>query len=197
MTKFSKWILYISSYIPLYAIFIVSNISNLYDCYKKEKGFSLNLLLKEKNINFILIIIFIMLIFVSFALLRISLREASKSTNYEEFFNIKKSNEKVSDYILVYILPFIGVNSTDRTEFIIFILVFLLIGNILVKNDSVYINPMLYMMKYNILESEDKILISKYSIAELKRKGAWDNSSNKLKIRVSKLCNNIYIIYKI
>ncbi len=37
MTKFSKWILYISSYIPLYAIFIVSNISNLYDYYKKKK----------------------------------------------------------------------------------------------------------------------------------------------------------------
>ena len=110
---------------------------------------------------------------------------------------LRKSNEKVSDYILVYILPFIGVNSTDRTEFIIFILVFLLIGDILVKNDLVYINPVLYMMKYNILESEDKMLISKYSIAELKRKGAWDDSTNKLKIRASKLCSNIYIIYKI
>ena len=189
MTKFSKWILYISSYIPLYIILIVNNILNLYESYKGNKDFSISLLLKEKNINFILF--FIILIFISFVLLRISLREASKSTHYEEFFNIKKDNENINYYILIYIFAFIGIDSINKTKFIVFILLFVFIGNIFIKNNLLYIHP---MMKYNVFKSEDKILITKYSISELKKKGIWDNNTNKLMIKVSNLYNNIYYV---
>ena len=206
LTRFSKWILFVSSYIPLYLIFIVSNLFDIYSEYNKEKlwnNYNLYTFLESININLILIVIFSLIILISFIMLNIILNCASSSAIDHDFYCIKKNNEKVNEYILVYILPFITVNSNSFKELTIFGIVFIIIGIISVKNDLVYINPILYSMKYNIyrfkesLQSSDEtILISQYSIIELKRNGLWDSSNDKITIKAASFSGKVYLIKK-
>lgn len=203
ITKTSKWILYISSYIPLYIIFIVSNIFDVFYVYNKIKNikeYSIHLLIKSTIINVKLIIVFTILIVFSLILLFSILSIDSKSSTYKNFYSLRRNNEKINEYILVYILPFITVKSNDYKELTIFLLIFILIGIISVKNDLVYVNPILYLLKYNIYllkypqdAIDESILITKYSIIEMKK---ISKESNFLRMRASKLSEKIYFIKK-
>ena len=179
LTKTSKWILFISSYIPLYMIFIVSNIFDIHSNYEElilSNIYNSQLLIENSKVNIFLIVIFFNLTIISYILLILILKLASNSSEYIDMYEISKNNSSINEYILVYILPFISVQTNDYKELSIFIMVFLLIGIISVKNDMVYINPILYIMKYNIYtfkkennSAEHCILISKFTLVELRR----------------------------
>lgn len=201
ITKFSKWILFISSYIPLYIIFIVSNgfdIYNVYEKIKNLKNYNLCMLMDNVQVNAFLIITFTGLIIISSILLKIIFWRSSFSSNFEKISEIEINNNSINDYILVYILPFISVQSNDFKQLTIFLLVFITIGVISVKNDLVYINPVLYLFKYNIYivkiksNRSSSILITKYTVLELKENGIYENEI--INIRISKISSNIYYL---
>ncbi|WP_461206944.1 hypothetical protein [Clostridium sp. DL1XJH146] len=204
ITKFSKWILFISSYIPLYIIFIISNGFDTYSKYveiKIQEDYNISLLIATAKKNIVLIIAFLGLTIISLILLMIIIRAAATSTNYKKFHCLKRNNEKINEYILVYILPFITVNSNDFKALTMFFIIFIVIGIVSVRNDLVYVNPILYMLQYNIYsftgdeETEERfILITKYSILELKSIGRFEN--NCITIRGSKLSSNVYLVKK-
>lgn len=204
ITKFSKWILFISSYIPLYLIFVISNSFDAYSKYtaiRFKENYSISLLISNLKTNFIIIIIFVALSLISWVLLFVIIKVSSKSTNYKELYMVRKYNEKINEYILVYILPFISVSSNDFKELFMFAIIFMVIGMVSVKNDIVYINPILYLKQYDIYlfnENEEaiesSILISKYTIMDMKRIGNFKD--NKIRILVSKLSDKTYLIKK-
>ncbi|CEK35416.1 hypothetical protein UMC2_23721 [[Clostridium] sordellii] len=205
ITKFSKWILFISSYIPLYIIFIVSNIFDIFYNYQKLGGMKKNniwTLIRITKNNIILIIIFFTIIVLAFIMINIMIRRCSNNSYFEDFRNIQKNNKSINDYVLVYILPFISIQSNDFKQLTIFIMVFSIIGIVSVKNDLVYINPILYFMKYNIYTfqndniNESNILITKFTILELKSM-AKIKENECISIRASKISDNVYLIGKI
>lgn len=201
ITKFSKWILFVSSYIPLYIIFIVSNVFDIYNEHSKVvilKNYSVGMLMDSIEVNIFLIITFTALIVISSILLCIIFWSASKSSNFKNITDIEINNKIVNDYILVYILPFISVQSNDVKQLTIFLLVFITIGIISVKNDLVYINPVLYLLKYNIYiikidaNRSSSMLITKYTVLEFKEKGICKNDA--INIRISRISSNIYYL---
>ena len=203
-TKFSKWILYLSSYIPLYLIFVVSNLFDIYSSYitlNEKNLYNLNNLILVTKVNFFLIIFFICISIVSLILLMLILNVVGRSSEYMDFYEIKKNNKSINEYILVYILPFITVQTNDYKELTIFIIIFLLIGILSVKNDLVYINPILYIMKFNIYSFketndslEESILISKYTILELK--DIYNTDANRINARASRMAHGVFYIKK-
>lgn len=202
ITRFSKWILFISSYIPLYSIFIVSNIFDIYNKYtklKNKKNFDIWMLIQNAKNNVILIIIFLAIIILALIMILILINRCCKNSNYEEVKNIKKNNKSINDYVLVYILPFISIQSNDFKQLTIFLMVFSIIGVVSVRNDLVYVNPILYFMNYNIYTfNNDKsdvsnILITKYTILELKTLSK-SNDNKVLNIRISKISDNVYLV---
>lgn len=201
ITKFSKWILFITSYIPLFLIFILSNCFDIYNKYislKDSNKFNLHVLFKHIKINFYLIVIFLILIIISLCLLKIILKRASSGSNFENILFIEIDKNSIANYILVYILPFINIQSNDLKQLSIFFIVFITIGSISVKYDTFYINPILYLFKYNIYSIkinsnlDNSILITKYTVLELKEKGNFKNEI--INIRLSKISNNIYYL---
>ncbi|MCR3760435.1 hypothetical protein KYB31_15765 [Clostridium felsineum] len=203
ITKFSKWILYISSYIPLYLIYIVNNTFDVYSEYEKiryKKQYSFHLLLGNSKMNIIIIIIFGILILASASLLFLIIYIACKSTSYNKFYCIEKNNEKINEYILMYVVPFITMQSDSCKDLFMFLVIFIVIGIISVKNDLVYVNPVLYFFKYNIYvfkqegSTHKDILITKYSIVQLKRLSCDD--SNSIHVRASSLSEGVYFIKK-
>lgn len=187
ITAMSKWIFFISSYIPLYIIFFIQGILTLIEDYsnyltENKESHTLHLLFVffESNTNKItILLILIFLSLLSFLLMLYIIKGSSRSENYSKIYNIEKYNPAITEYVLVYILPFISTSIFDLKDLITFLIIFFLIGTLQVKNDLVYTNPILYSLNYNIYifkkNSPDAfdncILITKYTIVELKRYG--------------------------
>ncbi|MGL5692885.1 MAG: hypothetical protein ACRCXA_02320 [Peptostreptococcaceae bacterium] len=201
ITKFSKWILFISSYIPLYIIFIVSNGFDIYNKYEKirnEKNYNINMLIGYSKIHIFLIITFLLLITFAFIFLKAMFWRCSQHSTFEKIKDLEINNKSVNEYIIVYILPFINVQSNDYKQLTIFLMVLITIGLISVRNNRVYINPVLYSQKYNIYmfknetNSNENILITKFTILEIMENGKIKDEY--INIRLSKISENVYFI---
>ncbi len=217
INEYSKWIFFISSYIPLYFIFIIQGAISLIEEYiqynftQNERQYCYHFLINleencfiKDNIGKILLLVFFSLLSIfSFQSLKSILKDTGRSSNFHKIYNIQKYNPAITEYVLVYILPFITTSIFDLTDLLTFIVVFLIIGLLQVKNDRVYTNPMLYILKYNIYifkkdspdAFDDSILITTNSILDLKNEGRVleDNSIN---IRISTLSQHAYYIKK-
>lgn len=185
-------------------IFVVSNIFDVYSKFtaiRFKKEYNIFQLISYSKVNLIIIIIFFALIMISWTLLFVIINFSSKSMVNKELYFVKKNNDKVNEYILVYIIPFISVSASDFKGLILFAMVFIVIGMVTVRNDIVYVNPILYFRQYNIYlfkeyqeTTESSILITKYTIMELKKNGNFKD--NKIKMPTSKLSQNTYFIKK-
>lgn len=182
LTKISLWVLYVSSYIPLFFILSINNIFIYYEEFPENKS--------SAFFTEIIILILVLVIVISYILLKMILKLPRECSGDQ--FNIKrisKSNEEILSYFFAYLVPFILLNVSSIREVITFILVFIFMGIICVKNDLIYINPTLYILGYNIytieIDNGDKhILISKKS-----RKRIIKDQN----INCVLLCDNIYI----
>lgn len=187
ITTMSKWILFISSYIPLYIIFFIQGSLTLIEDYlnylnKNKESHTFHLLCVFLDLNknkLIVLLLLVILSLLSFLLMLYVLKGSSRSENFSKIYNIEKYNPAITEYVLVYILPFISTSIYDLKDLITFLIIFFIIGTLQVKNDLVYTNPILYGLNYNIYifkyNSPDTfdncILITKYTIIDLKREG--------------------------
>lgn len=197
ITKFSKWILFVSSYIPLYVIFIVGNLFDIYIKYSENNPkVDIYSLIFQCKINIVIIIFFIIVIFLSLILLKKILNISKDGRKNKTIKSIKKCNDRVSDYVLVYIIPFVTITLDSYKQLVLFLMIFLLLGYISVKNELVYINPILYFKKYNFynvtIKNNECILISKKTIHQLKNENMCND--DKIKVEVYEFSRGIFII---
>lgn len=180
LTLFSKIVLFISSYIPLYVIFGISILFEINFDFNKLSTFSI-----------ILLVIISLLIVGSTLLLLLILKIQEKATNQIPIINISTINKEITNYIFAYLLPFIGIDVSAPKDLTTFCLVFILIGYIYVKNSYFYVNPTLYFIGYSIytFNNETKILISKRSIFALEREITLKNKLS----NISNIGNLIYL----
>lgn len=208
LTKFSSWVFYISSYIPLFLIFIVNNIFSVFEGIEKYKiqntlKEAQHLIDKFKNLfqisdvfNSIKIILSLALVCLLSLLILIYILKTSKnSSEILTIDNIKKDNQEIVNYLLVYIIPFISIDTTSTKDLIIFSMLFLVIGIICVENGLVYINPTLYFIGYSVYKvNAEDVLISKKSIFDIKRNAEKSTSKDcSIKIKVALISKNVYL----
>jgi len=179
-----KLILFLSSYIPLILIIILQMLRLSLDNLKTPLSLSLHNTKTWNNIwnlkyiypIFLLIVISIALII----LLKIVLH-CTKDPNLTTDIDIQEVNNMNSNYITnyfsVYIFPFITLNMTSLDGVGTVIILTVIIGYVYIKNDILYINPILNIIfKYNIYSIEIKensklieiVLLSKKKRTELK-----------------------------
>lgn len=152
MKNITKWILFISSYIPLFIILIFTNI----DFNETLKSINLILLGKFdiiiKNISlidlylwFLITICIVCLFLVKYLILQ------SRGFDYnKKIINIKPSNNSVLEYFVTYLLT-LSSSGFSLKEIIVFWFILYIIGNLYIKNNNFHINPTLYLIfKYNI-----------------------------------------------
>lgn len=153
----SKLILFTSSYSPMLVIIGIQN----YD----------------KPIVWIIVISFIAIVL---ALLKLIILNIKKYNPYD--YTIEKvtslNSDTVTNYLFIYLFPFITLDLTQTKNAIILFFLFCLIGFLYVKSNIIYINPVLNVVfRYNIYSSElainnqisKVILITKKSEVDLKR----------------------------
>lgn len=176
LSCFSKAIMFLTSYVPLYVIFLINLLFDI--------NFNLNNLTTIGKIVFTIIILLLILPSITLILI---FKLKKKTSTHAQINKVMNSNEEVLNYVLAYIIPFISTELLKINNLITFLIFFFIIGSIYVKNSLIHINPTLYFAGYNIyLINDNQTLISKKSYEELRELLYTE-------IKVSILGHNIYL----
>lgn len=156
-----KWLLFLSSYIPLYAILIFQH-------------WSITVTIPETTLPIIhqvsgesvpiVSAVWILLGVISFIALYLvlSLRRSRGGQDFKNIDSYKSRDELVTTYILVYIFPFVVLDYSSLINWMAFLIFFLVIGIIQVRSTHLHVNPILAILGYRIYEvdtGERKVLL--------------------------------------
>lgn len=156
MKKWVKIFLFISSYTPLFAILILKNIK----CLNNRKVI-------------ILLILFSSFIILSNMILFYILNNHIIAPKQLKITKVISKNDETLNYIVSYIIPFIGFELSNIYDILSIMILFFIIGWIYINSNLIFMNPILNLLKYNIYEITDEynnsyILISKKIINKSK-----------------------------
>ncbi|EGO5055061.1 hypothetical protein ACX35A_002312 [Enterococcus faecalis] len=176
-----KWKLYISSYLPLYFLLLVKEYKHVIAVFThfNTSGWA----------SLFVCIMIATFLYSIYLIRKIFFGKPIKT------FNISGEFEQVADnvmsYVMTYIVPVISVDFSEPVTLLTNILLFIFIGIVYVKNDLIYLNPVI-SVSHNIYINEKDIVISKYSLGELQR-------FNKEHIRMvgKKLSSNVILYQEI
>ena len=138
--KIFRFLLFLSSYIPLFIILLLKNINNL-------------------SLSLILILISVAPLFVIRRYISVPLkREANEPINVSR---ISYKGSEVLNYIVSYIIPFISFNSDIITKeginvpnLLVFVILLLVICSLYMSSNLYYINPILTLF-YDVHSAEN------------------------------------------
>ena len=140
---FSKWTLFITSYLPLYLWLLFSNIN-----YSK---FSLDRLIAFDFDHKIIRSVFVFLIFVSIFKLWILFKlDGKESIKISRRMEISPESDSLMNYIVTYFTPLLSFDMNNTTSIFMNSLLFLLIGLMYVGSNASYLNPVLGVFGFKI-----------------------------------------------
>ncbi len=142
-----KWILFLSSYIPLYILLIIKDVVyriELYGLGRLKRFYIIN------SVNDIMIVILFLITILSFIYL-LKMIKGVKGNTYILVQEIKdETSSNFLNYISVYLLSCIGLSIGTFTDIVTLLIVMMIIGFIYVRSNMIYINPILNVLSYNI-----------------------------------------------
>ncbi|MEG7965893.1 hypothetical protein [Bacillus cereus group sp. Sample30] len=195
-----KVILFASSYIPLYVIMIFQLWESSKEKIKNTFHFSFfkittwNSILELediKKIAFLTILTIVLVIILAYLLFTPTDPNTTKNLSIREVDSINVNY--ITSYFSVYIFPFITLNFTTFNGMATMIILVSLIGYVYIKNDLVYINPILHLLfRYNIYEVDiiENNETKKVTILSKKSRLKLKTSTN---LKFNKLSTNIWI----
>ncbi|QUJ71260.1 hypothetical protein [Haloarcula marismortui] len=148
-----KWLLFLSSYIPLFVLLAV-------------KHRSMTVAVPNLNISYlepitgvhvpVLSIFWIIVAAVSGIVLKavFSIRKSRGADSIQKINNSRSRDDLITNYVLVYIFPFVVLDYTNLANWFAFILFFFVIGIVQVKSNQLYVNPVLSFFDYRIYEAD-------------------------------------------
>lgn len=144
MTKKEKFIFFITSYTPMWVIFLIKFLPNLKSC--------------SFNFKIIVAMILIMFIFWNVYKLMILLNPkgcASAPIRVTKVKNI--SIDYITNYFSLYLFPFFALEIENSINIVILGIILILSAYLYTKNNIIYINPVLNFLGYSIYEVEIKL----------------------------------------
>ncbi len=140
---FSKWSLFITSYLPLYFWLLFSNID--YHSFNLHKIFNFDF--KYKTIR---IVLFILILISIWKLVQLFKFDGSEGKHIPEKMEISPESDALMNYIVTYLTPLISFDMRDNKSVIMNISLFILIGLMYVGSNASYLNPVLGVFGYKI-----------------------------------------------
>lgn len=161
-----KWMIFLTSYIPLFILIIIKDLKNL----------TINSLKITFQGNKLFILVLLILSTIS-SLITIILFKAEKCESLE-IKEIEKVDESILEYFITYLIPLLEIELGNEVSILINILIFIIIGIYQVKGNKLYLNIILIFLGYSIYRCNSRyILISKRSIDHIK-------INNKIKVNL-------------
>lgn len=186
LKDWAKWLLFFSSYFPLYVIIGVKTRTLSFDfiLFKTPvyhaAGYQLSLV-SALFLIFGLIVLAFLYVVISF--------KRAENGQPKEVGEPAERNELIITYIFVHVVPFAFINYSKTLNLLAFIFLFLSIGVIQVRSSYLFVNPILSAMKYDLYEIEDAntkgqmLLVKTYE----------DANSEDTTVTAVELSNDVYI----
>lgn len=179
MRSIIKFLMFISSYFPLYIMLLILHFNKCTEIVVDEK---LNI---KILIFFLAILLCIILSLVSFLLLK-----SDGVTKRLKIKTIERPDDTIISYMMTYIIPILTTVMSDNGAIIVNIILFLLIGYLYVRLNLLYLNPLWSMCGYLAYKvNADVIIITNIKYSELKQ-------MNKTPIKGYYLANDIFVAKK-
>lgn len=177
MADFRGWVkfsLFFSSYIPLWLAMAVK----VGDVTYLFRGLSIP----------VLSIAFLIFSAISAIILVLVFRVSSeKEPKYKNINSYKSREDLLTTYLISYIFPFIGLNYSNISSWIVFAIFFFVLAAIPIPSNHLYVNPVLSIFGYKLYELEGEELEKSILVAARKE----DISDGQMK--VVELGNNVYL----
>lgn len=182
MTSFYKWLLFISSYAPLYLLLAINN-------YKYNISLISNIKQVSDNIQHLVFWIVVIFLFI-ISIISVSYFKYISLNARTTVSGLKPINEGVLTYLIPYLIPLLEMNINSINSLLVNALLFLIIGIVYVKSDLLYINILLILLGFKVYtDSNGNVIISDYNGDELT---VSQNNNETLQCR--KIVKGVYLI---
>lgn len=160
MTKFYKWLLFISSYAPLYLLLAINN----YDFKLTPVAYFKTVLSSDPKLYFWIVIVTLFIVsFVAVGYFKLISLNDSRS-----LIGLKPMNESVLSYLITYVIPLTAMNVSSTNSLVVNGLLFMIIGIVYVNSDLLYLNILLILFGYRVYnDPSNNVIITNYSKDEL------------------------------
>ncbi len=150
--------LFITSYLPLFAIVIGKQIKEGWDylCWGGWNWEALNRFLKHFGMSAVLVVISIVGV-VGLRVLLYNLKRNLPNGEAVKVTRISNRNSEAIGYIATYIVPFVASDFSSLFDCVVFVVVMGLIYAIYINSNMILINPLLSIW-YSLLEIEYKLI---------------------------------------
>ncbi|WP_369951402.1 hypothetical protein [Lactococcus ileimucosae] len=186
---FSKWTLYIMSYLPLYLWLLLSNVDYGNLSFERLIKFQWN----HRIFNSVLLILIAISIYKVTQLFR---TDGKEKRTLPKNMEITPESDSLMNYVITYVTPLLSFDLNDVKIVVMNILLFLLIGLMYVGSSATYLNPVLGIFGFRIFGVTDFThahhIISNLSFDELQ---AWKNNGRE--VYSYRLGEGVYIVKRI
>lgn len=159
-----QWMLFISSYAPLYIALLIQNYSAIWIetsgkvARHTQAIFAIGkVALKPASLTFFTVMLVLIAFSILFVILLVFHKPAAHSIIVSD---IEPSRDTIISYIVTYILPLISLDINSAGSVGSNIFMFLLIGVLYVRLDLIYLNPILALFGYVPYFSGNRVIIS-------------------------------------
>jgi len=152
LKDWAKWLLFFSSYFPLYVIIAVKTRTTSFDFLLFETPVYT---VEGYEISLASILFFVFGLAVLGFLYLVIRFKRSENGQPKEVGEPSERNELIISYIFVHVVPFAFIDYANTLNLLAFILLFLSIGIIQVRSSYLHVNPLLAAMRYDLYEIED------------------------------------------
>ena len=163
-----KWDMFITSFIPLWMSILIVDIWKIV-CVTKLKWTSGTFIWKNVKkcamanlIPLISIIIVLLVVIISIIGINSFIKKMNKSNNCSKgkILKARKANKLSSEFLLAYILPMIAFDFCKLQSLVLFLVYFVVLAFLCIRNDNIYTNIMLEFRGYKIYTCDIECLIA-------------------------------------
>lgn len=152
LKDWAKWLLFFSSYFPLYVIIAVKTRTSSFDFLLFKTPVYTIAGHKLSLVSALFLVFGLFVLAFLYVVVRFKRKENGQPKDVGE---PSERNELIITYILVHVVPFAFINYSKTLNLLAFIFLFLSIGIIQVRSSYLYVNPILSAMRYDLYEIED------------------------------------------
>lgn len=152
MTQFFKWNMFFTSFLPLWISIVVTDLWTIGNKIVENSKEAF----ENSTIEIITIVLLIgYTLFSMFYISRIiSVQE--RSTNKEQgiIVRAKRANKLSAEFLLAYILPMIAFDFSSMNNIVLFLIYFVVLSFLCIRNSNVYTNIFLELKGYKMYECD-------------------------------------------
>lgn len=141
----SKWILFVTSYLPLYFWLLFSGIDYTQLDFSKYK---LETLKSFPNVFRLILLCLIIISFVE--IINLFIGSGSEIKTLPKEMEISPESDSLMNYVVTYFTPLLSFDLNDTKSVMMNVLLFLLIGLMYVGSSATYLNPFLGVFGFKI-----------------------------------------------